>query len=395
MSFIKSTSYFLFCVTILQCCSSILYAQTKEDRTAEIPMQVNLTIGHVDQPPEHQLGRPIAVRTDALGKIYIADQGSMSIKVFDSEGTFIREIGRRGRGPGEFQDISLMDITPDEEIVVIDIMNQRYTFFSLDGEVLRSYAMRYENPFIPLSTVYIDDYVIGVQLKETELPSWDPLDRLFYAYGNDFQKGMYSFGSFTSLGYDDKFGIRSFNRRPGSIYRIFGEDCFVYSPGLYTGTFYKYCDREIEGWYLAETFNGIAPSYESPYVTYSAVETVPAGQKLPVIIHYRGEQLVGRVMSMNAGMFVLNDGRIVNFFAEWKKGENPYLNSQYVLDIDTQIFSKNGELSNHSYLLSLYRQGIPSGSPLVNWKDEDDQFYLIGTMDDIPVVQRFSLNFVK
>jgi len=392
MSFINRTCYFLFCVTILQCFSSVLCAQTKDNRTVDIPMQANLTIGLEGQPPEHQLGRPIAVRTDSLGKIYVADQGSMSIKVFNSDGIFIQEIGRQGRGPGEFQNISVMDITPEEEIVVIDIMNQRYTFFSTAGEVLRSYAMRQDNPFIPLSTAYFDDYVLGVQLKETEEPSWEPRDRLFYAYGDDFQNGMYSFGSFSALGYNDKFGIRSFNGRPGSIHRMPGEECFVYSPGLYTGTFYKYCDRDIEGWYLAETFNGAASSYDSPYFTYSAVETVPEDNMLPVLIHYRGEQIVGRVMSMNAGMFVLDDGRIVNFFAEWKKGVNKYLNGEYILGLHIQIFNEKYELSKHSYLLSLDRQGIPSGSPLVNWKDENDQFYLITTEGEFPVIKRFTLD---
>lgn len=384
-----------FCLSVLLLgligCSSILYAQAQTDRTVKIPMQTNLVIGQQDQPIENQLGRPVAVRTDSTGNIYVADQGSMSIKVFDAEGAFLREIGSRGRGPGEFQSIRVMDITPDEEIVVIDAMNLRYTFFSTTGEILRSYAMRQDNPFIPLSTAYFDDYVLGIQLKETEAPSWQPRDRIFYAYGDDFQNGMYSFGSFSELGYNDRFGIRSFNGRPGSLYRIPGEDCFVYSPGLYTGTFYKYCDREVEGWYLTEIFDGVASSYDTPYFTYSTVENVPDDQKLPVIIHYRGEQLVGRVMSMNAGMFVLKDGRTVNFFAEWKNGENPELSSQYVLDISTQIFNENGELLDYSYLLSLNRQGISSASPLVNWKDEKDQFYLIATEGEIPVIKRFTL----
>ena len=48
-------------------------------------------------------GSIIAVTTDDADNIYVADHQSSDIRVFDSVGYFVRRIGRKGRGPGEFQ----------------------------------------------------------------------------------------------------------------------------------------------------------------------------------------------------------------------------------------------------------------------------------------------------
>ena len=60
-----------------------------------------------DSPDAPDLfGQPIAVATDDVDNIYVADHQSSDIRVFDSAGNFVRRIGRRGRGPGELQFIT-------------------------------------------------------------------------------------------------------------------------------------------------------------------------------------------------------------------------------------------------------------------------------------------------
>ena len=69
----------------------------------------DLRIGQAfgDSPDAPDLfGQPIAVATDDANNIYVADHQSSDIRVFDSAGNFVRRIGRRGRGPGEFQFIT-------------------------------------------------------------------------------------------------------------------------------------------------------------------------------------------------------------------------------------------------------------------------------------------------
>lgn len=60
------------------------------------------------------------VRSDEDGNIYVLDMADCSIKIFNSDGTFIRKYGRRGQGPGEFLSPFRMDVAPDGKILVLD-----------------------------------------------------------------------------------------------------------------------------------------------------------------------------------------------------------------------------------------------------------------------------------
>lgn len=60
------------------------------------------------------------VRSDESGNIYVLDMAECSIKIFNSDGAFIRKYGRRGRGPGEFLSPFRMDVTPSGKLLVLD-----------------------------------------------------------------------------------------------------------------------------------------------------------------------------------------------------------------------------------------------------------------------------------
>ncbi|NBC02314.1 MAG: 6-bladed beta-propeller, partial [Bacteroidetes bacterium] len=104
------------------------------DRTPTINSTTDLIIGAEDQPLEHQLGRPIAVRTDEEGTIYIADRASKQIKLFDEEGNHLNNLGGRGRGPGEFQDMEWMELAPGGDLVFMDRGRLHYMVISTNGE---------------------------------------------------------------------------------------------------------------------------------------------------------------------------------------------------------------------------------------------------------------------
>ena len=59
--------------------------------------------------------------------IYILDQIDCAIKVFDDKGRYIRKIGTKGKGPGEFLSPKSFDIGSNNEIAVIDFQLRRCT----------------------------------------------------------------------------------------------------------------------------------------------------------------------------------------------------------------------------------------------------------------------------
>ncbi|MDZ7756260.1 6-bladed beta-propeller [Rhodohalobacter sp.] len=97
-----------------------------------------MKIGAESQGEEYQLGDPVGVRTDSSLNIYVADRASLTIRMFDPDGKFIRDIGRRGRGPSEFLDINTFEITPEENFFVLDRGNWRYKHLTKEGDEVSS-----------------------------------------------------------------------------------------------------------------------------------------------------------------------------------------------------------------------------------------------------------------
>lgn len=60
------------------------------------------------------------------------------IHVFDRAGAFVRSVGRRGGGPGEYRYIRALHVTPGDTVHVFDVEHRRWTVLSADFEVLRT-----------------------------------------------------------------------------------------------------------------------------------------------------------------------------------------------------------------------------------------------------------------
>lgn len=71
------------------------------------------------------------------GRIFTAHRMESLIRVHAADGRLIRTIGRKGAGPGEFDNIGTMGLLGDT-LWVLDFGTYRFNFFSLDGEFLHS-----------------------------------------------------------------------------------------------------------------------------------------------------------------------------------------------------------------------------------------------------------------
>ncbi len=77
------------------------------------------------------IGHLSGVAIDSAGLVYIADSQEMNIKIYDSDGIPLTTIGQRGQGPGEFQEISSIQIK-GERLFVFDRNQQRVLLFSIN-----------------------------------------------------------------------------------------------------------------------------------------------------------------------------------------------------------------------------------------------------------------------
>jgi hypothetical protein len=89
-----------------------------------------LRIGARDGGPPHlQFGDIRDIAVDANGRIHVADALSTTVRVFEAEGRFVKQLGGRGGGPGELDDIEEVWVTGDT-VVAIGMM--RAAFFAGD-----------------------------------------------------------------------------------------------------------------------------------------------------------------------------------------------------------------------------------------------------------------------
>jgi sugar lactone lactonase YvrE len=72
--------------------------------------------------------------TDAKGDVYLLDAQLNQVKIFSSEGKFIRSIGREGEGPGEFRAGVGMFFTNDGKIAVMQVAPGRIVLLTPAGE---------------------------------------------------------------------------------------------------------------------------------------------------------------------------------------------------------------------------------------------------------------------
>lgn len=99
-------------------------------------LQEELRIGSADGP--HDAFVSIAgLQTDPAGRLLILDVGTPALKLFDANGEFVRQIGRRGEGPGEYLAPGAFGLQADT-VWIADARLGRMTRFLLDGTRLET-----------------------------------------------------------------------------------------------------------------------------------------------------------------------------------------------------------------------------------------------------------------
>lgn len=86
-------------------------------------------VGVLDSPEKEVFGDIVDGVFDSKGRLLILDGHRNSIRVFDSDGTFLQEMGRQGGGPGEFLRPEEITVGPEGDLYVIDGRQGRLSIF--------------------------------------------------------------------------------------------------------------------------------------------------------------------------------------------------------------------------------------------------------------------------
>jgi len=248
----KKTSLLLLLVVLWGCSSHKSHPIPKNIRKLK-----NLTVIPANAKPEYHIsfqkdgsfgstkkvlvGRIGGFTVDNFGRVYIADTQQNTIHVFKPNGHFIRNLGRNGKGPGEFQNIRDMKIQNDH-LYILDNRLLKISVFDLH------------------TFEYTTSYNISLEDRQN-VPSW---------WKNTRKKGLFYQPNYIYIRPDRSFLLLFSDDKVGSPNHLKGRtyEASIFSPGQnkYIDTAHNLLSFRWTGQVLVHKVNnGMVVMFGVPY----------------------------------------------------------------------------------------------------------------------------------
>ena len=144
------------------------------DSNLKFSFEKQLAIGGEEESEDYIFERLIDFTVDEKGNIYLLDFSACSVFIFNSEGKYLRTVGRKGQGPGDLMRPMAVRVDRDGKIFVQDDLNFRISIFKPNGKFDHSFKYRQvagENLEIDLSgNVLLNHSLFGLPKGQTIPP---------------------------------------------------------------------------------------------------------------------------------------------------------------------------------------------------------------------------------
>ena len=152
----------------------------KEGQEWRVSAEPVLDLGVADGDPQEQFAQVVDALRLSDGTLLVADGQANEIRAFDAQGKYLRTVGRKGGGPGEFEWLSGMYLLPGDSVAAYDYQSNRLSFFSQSGALARSVTLGEMNGKLPPRPIEIfsDGRILATPLydpdfKDSEKPVRD------------------------------------------------------------------------------------------------------------------------------------------------------------------------------------------------------------------------------
>lgn len=106
------------------------------DVPSHVTLIEDLRLGEPDEEQNYPFSMLSWLCVDDDENMITVDNEEGCVRIFDKTGILIRRFGRKGQGPGEFQNITFVSVFDGDKIRLIDPSNHRFSLYSLDGKCL-------------------------------------------------------------------------------------------------------------------------------------------------------------------------------------------------------------------------------------------------------------------
>jgi hypothetical protein len=135
-------------VTVVES-SAASWREGSEWRLASTP---DVDIGGIDADSEYQLFQVRSAVRLADGSIVVANAGSAELRFYDAAGNHVQNVGRRGGGPGEFEDLRWVARYSSDSLLAWDVRLRRGSVYGLSGQFHRSFTLPAEAFYVPVAS---------------------------------------------------------------------------------------------------------------------------------------------------------------------------------------------------------------------------------------------------
>lgn len=111
-------------------------------KTPVLELKEDLSLGGPEAQSDYAFGQIRTFIVDDAGSIYVLDQQSSHVKVFDASGKYVRTIGRQGQGPGELESPMTLSFNRTSGELAIHQASRRMSYFKTDGTFLRHLSFK-------------------------------------------------------------------------------------------------------------------------------------------------------------------------------------------------------------------------------------------------------------
>lgn len=367
----------VFVLTSLVCITQASFSQN-----FELNLESSLILGEENSDStQYMFGNIRLINSDEDGFIYVADGSDNSIRVFDKNGNFSHQMGGRGRGPGEFSEISYFELSQDNMIIAIDRYQARVTFFNSDGTLFKTSLLKIKNlsnaQYI-FQNIDNDSFYIVYRDYQNEDDQGYLLHLFDHTFEHELDRSLSVFDYFydSSVPFEKRISIIPY------LATRFGEHNIAIVPRMYTGTI---ATLNLEN--SVETL--IGEPIDDPYKIYdweNRDRYFNSDEKGFSSISGRSGSYVYRSKGGNFGL-IGNNRFLLKFYGiNVGKEVNPHVD----------IFSSEGKLLSSVSLkdigISFIKNGIFSIIPI--YLDDDNNLYLsdYSYQNSHPAVRVFETN---
>jgi WD40 repeat protein len=240
--------------------------------------------------------------------IYIADTELHEIKKFSSNGDFITKMGRKGQGPGEFEEITAICSDDSSNVFAFDRNQMRITVFSGEGQYKKTIRLNISTWFDAKRLIVSNNQILVFGTLGNDL-------ELFHRFDNSGKK-INSFGKYEFI-QNEKYEKMSLNASPG-YFCIVNSDEIIYTRDHYDNTIFIYNNDRLNKIIVNNLHSG-PPYLVEDISTYEDVRKKMKTGKYNFSVMGSGKFFVGSSLRTSIGIYQLNSGNIIHIISKKKE----------------------------------------------------------------------------